>query len=80
MAYGVPVISTETGGIPELLTGGCGMLVPAANPEALAEGIKRVLSDGELRNSLAAAGRRRVEEEYAVEKIVDELERRIEAA
>jgi colanic acid/amylovoran biosynthesis glycosyltransferase len=80
MAYGVPVISTETGGTPELLAGGCGVLVPAANPEALAEGIERVLSDGELRHSLSTQGRRRVEEEYAVEKIVDELERRIEAA
>lgn len=78
MAHRVPVISTETGGIPELLAGGCGMLVPAANPEELARSIQRVLSDGELRDSLSVAGRRRVEEEYAVEKVVDELERRIE--
>jgi colanic acid/amylovoran biosynthesis glycosyltransferase len=80
MAHRVPVISTEAGGTPELLAGGCGMLVPPANPEALAVSIERVLSDGELRHSLAAAGRRRFEEEYAVEKIVDELERRIEAS
>ena len=78
MAHGVPVISTEAGGTPELLAGGCGMLVPPASPEALAGSIERVLSDGELRRTLCAAGRRRFEEEYAVEKIVDELERRIE--
>ena len=78
IAHGVPVISTETGGIPELLAGGCGILVPAGNPEALAGSIERVLSDGELRHTLSGEGRRRVEEEYAVEKIVDELERHIE--
>jgi glycosyltransferase involved in cell wall biosynthesis len=78
MAYRVPVISTETGGIPELLAGGCGMLVPPVNPEALAESIERVLSDDELRRTLSANGRRRVEEEYAAEMIVDELERHIE--
>jgi colanic acid/amylovoran biosynthesis glycosyltransferase len=79
MAHGVPVISTEAGGTPELLAGGCGMLVPPANPEALAGSIERVFSDSELRHALCAAGRRRFEEEYAVEKTVDELERRIEA-
>lgn len=80
MAHRVPVISTETGGTPELLAGGCGMLVPPANPEALAGSIEKVLSDSELRHSLTAAGRRRFEEEYAVEKVVDVLERRIEAS
>jgi glycosyltransferase involved in cell wall biosynthesis len=79
MAHGVPVISTETGGIPELLAGGCGVLVPPANQKALAASIERVLSDSELRRTLSVEGRRRVENEYAVEKIVDELERRIEA-
>lgn len=78
MAHRVPVVSTDTGGIPELLTGGCGVLVPPANPEALAGSIEKVLSDSELRHTLSVEGRRRVEEEYAVEKMVDELERRIE--
>ena len=79
MAHRVPVISTEAGGTPELLAGGCGMLVPAANPEALAGSIERVLLDSELRRTLSVAGRRRVEEEYAVERIVDELEHRMVA-
>jgi glycosyltransferase involved in cell wall biosynthesis len=79
MAHRVPVVSTDTGGIPELLAGGCGMLVPAANPDALARSIERVLSDSELRHTLSVEGRRRVEEEYAVERIVDELERHMEA-
>lgn len=79
MAYGVPVASTETGGIPELLAGGCGMLVPAGNPEALASGIQKVLADDCLRRSFIERGRRRVQDEYAVEAVVDELEHRIES-
>lgn len=79
MAHGVPVISTDTGGIPELLGGGCGMLVSPSDPDALADGIHRILSDGELRRAFSARGRLRVVREYAVEKVVDELERRIEA-
>ena len=37
MAHGVPVVSTTTGGIPELLADGAGILVPPENPQALAD-------------------------------------------
>lgn len=80
LVHGVPVISAETGSIPELLAGGAGLIVPAAHPEALAGSVERLLSESELRHALSVEGRRRVEEEYAVEKVVDELERRIEGA
>jgi glycosyltransferase involved in cell wall biosynthesis len=36
MARGLPVIATEIGGLPELLGDGTGVLVPAAQPDALA--------------------------------------------
>src|SRR5262249_34363244 len=35
MAAGVPVVSTRCGSIPELVTDGSGLLVPAADPQAL---------------------------------------------
>ena len=41
MAYGIPVISTTTGGTPELLRDGAGILVPSRDPAALAEAIER---------------------------------------
>ena len=54
MARGIPVASTTAGGLGEMLGGGAGMLVPAANPEALADAVARILSDPSLRSTLVA--------------------------
>lgn len=77
MGYGIPVISTHVGGIPELLRDGAGIMVPPADPVALADAIERVMRDGELRRQLSTAGRRRVEEEFSVERVVSELLQRM---
>jgi len=62
MALGVPVLATNcSGGVQEsLLDGACGVLVPAGDVTAIAQGLDRLLGDGELRARLAAAGERRV--------------------
>ena len=73
MSLGVPVLSTSTGGIPELLCDGAGIMVPPEDPLALADAIEQVLSDPELRKRLAKAGRQRVEEEFSVKAAVDKL-------
>jgi glycosyltransferase involved in cell wall biosynthesis len=54
MARGIPVASTTAGGLGEMLGGGAGLLVPPANPEALADAIARILSDPALRAALVA--------------------------
>jgi glycosyltransferase involved in cell wall biosynthesis len=65
MAAGVPVVSTNISGIPELIVDGeCGLLVEPANEEALAAAIRRVLEDPGLAARLALAGRRKVENEF----------------
>ena len=79
MAYGVPVISTIVGGTPELLEEGAGLLVPPEDPLALADAIERLVRDPELRKQLGETGRRRVEDSFAVEKVVAELVRRFGA-
>jgi glycosyltransferase involved in cell wall biosynthesis len=76
MAYGVPAIATRTGGLPELLGGGAGVLVPAADADALADALERVLGSAPLRAELARAGRRRIEDEFDVAAITLELARR----
>jgi glycosyltransferase involved in cell wall biosynthesis len=53
MAAGRPVVATAVGGTPELL-GERGILVPPADPAALAEGLQRVLGD---RDTAVALGR-----------------------
>ena len=73
MSRNVPVISTETGGIPELLRDGAGLLVPERNSEALADAIESLISDNALYKKIATAGRRRVEESFAVTTTTREL-------
>lgn len=73
MSCQVPVISTATGGIPELLDGGAGVLVPPMDPAALAEAIERLTTDPALRRQLAEAGRQRVQERFNLEQVVTEL-------
>ncbi|MGC9665571.1 glycosyltransferase [Planosporangium sp. 12N6] len=52
MAAGTPVVATTVGGTPELLRGR-GVLVPSADPQALADGLYTVLSDREYAGRLA---------------------------
>jgi glycosyltransferase involved in cell wall biosynthesis len=78
MAHGVPTIATRTGGSPELLGGGAGLLVPQAEPDALAEALARILGSAALRSELGGAGRRRVAEEFEVVAITRELVRRFD--
>ncbi len=58
MAAGLAVISTDVGGIPELVTDSInGLLVPAEDAAALAAALDRVELDPELRARLASGGR-----------------------
>jgi glycosyltransferase involved in cell wall biosynthesis len=78
MAAGVPVLSTASGAIPELVTEGSGLLVPPADAPALAAALER-LRDPELRRQLSAAGRERVETEFDVDRIAAQLAERFAA-
>ena len=80
MSCRVPVVSTTTGGIPELFEGvGEALLVPPRDPAALAEAIERLTRDHALRRRLAESGRRRVEQSFAIEQVVADLVKRFEA-
>jgi glycosyltransferase involved in cell wall biosynthesis len=69
MACGLPIVATHVGGIPECITDGVeGLLVPPANPESLALALWNVLENGQLREQLAQAGRRRITEQFSRER------------
>ena len=69
MATGVPVVSTEVGGMAEVITDGVdGWLVPAGRPVHLAAAIAGALDDPVRRAAVGAAGRRRVEDGFGLER------------
>lgn len=57
LARGLPVVSTTTGAIPELVGPDAGVLVPPGEVAALAEALSRVISDADLRARLATGAR-----------------------
>jgi glycosyltransferase involved in cell wall biosynthesis len=59
LAAGVPVVATRVGGAAEIITDGVnGLLVPPANPAALADALRRVLSlDAAAREQMQQAAR-----------------------
>jgi len=72
MAAGVPIISTNTSSIPEIITDGeTGLLVPPENPEALAEKILYAINHPAEMGAIAQAGRKRIKENFTWEKIAE---------
>jgi glycosyltransferase involved in cell wall biosynthesis len=58
MAYGCPIVSTNVGGIHELITDGVnGFLCPPENPQCLADKIRMLLDDLALRQNLSKSAR-----------------------
>ena len=74
MACGLPVVPTENGGIPELLEGEAGLIVPEYDVEALTAAMARLMDDVVLHAAVIAKARQRIESEYDLKVIVDRLE------
>jgi len=73
MAYGIPVISTNTGGIPELLSNGAGIIVEEKSSEQLAEAILKIMRNKEFKKELTERGYQKIQEEFNIEKNVKTL-------
>jgi L-malate glycosyltransferase len=68
MACGVPSMATSVGGIPDILEHDHnGLLFPAADDDALEEGLVRLLSDPALARRLAKAGRATVIRKFSID-------------
>jgi len=58
MAHGIPIVASDVGGIPDLVTHGKnGFLVPPKNPEELAKHIQILIEDEEKRKKMGEAGK-----------------------
>jgi len=53
---GVPVVTVDLGGAPEIVSSDCGRLVPARDRAALADALRELIQNAELRRRLAANG------------------------
>jgi len=68
MAWGVPVVATSVGGIPEMVTHGeTALLVPPSQAELMASAIDLLLSNANLAGNLARQARAMVEKSYSPE-------------
>lgn len=75
MAWGLPIVATNIFGIPEQVRDGQdALLVPPENPPALANALRRLLQDNALRATLAGNARRRVEEYFNLDRMIDQYE------
>lgn len=66
MAHGLCVVASDTGGIPDLIDDGCGVLVPVGDVAALAAALRRVVSDDKARRSLGGKALQRIRDEFDV--------------
>ena len=74
MAAGKPVVATAIPGTDEaVLHGRTGLLVPPADPQALAGAIRDVLSDPTLARRLGEAGRERVRRHFSAGRMVERV-------
>jgi len=80
MAAGCSVVATGVGGIPELLEHErTGLIVSPADPEAIAEGLLRLIRDEALRERLGEAARAEASRRFDVRHTVRAFERRYAA-
>jgi colanic acid/amylovoran biosynthesis glycosyltransferase len=74
MAMEIPCVSTYITGIPELIRDSIdGLLVAPSDEQSLADAIRRLMEDPNLRRKLGQAGRVRVMEKYNLRKNVGKL-------
>lgn len=75
MACGVPVVSSNAGGLPELVVDGeTGFLCPLGDVEAMTEATARLLTDDALQAQMAAASAARAADEFGLDRVIPRYE------
>lgn len=70
MAAGTPVIASAVGAIPQMLTGGAGVVVPARDIAALANALEELICSQTRRENMARKAYERVVTEYSAEVVI----------
>jgi glycosyltransferase involved in cell wall biosynthesis len=75
MAAGKPVVATNGGGVPEIVTDGVtGLLVPMGDANALADAVCTLLADPVRAREMGRLGRERVLDRFTIEASVEALQ------
>ncbi len=75
MAAGLPVIASRCGGPEEIIeTEKTGLLVDVGSPEALAEGVKRLVAEPDFTAKIAEQGRAAARADYDIEVMLNRYE------
>lgn len=77
MACSVPVISTNVGGISEVVSEGSGLLIPPRDENSLEKTIEKLVVDGSFGRKMGLRGREWVIEKFSWDNIADTFERYI---
>lgn len=75
MASGLSIVATNVGALPEIITEKeNGLLVPPANPEALAQAINKLLIDNDLREKIKLKNQEKIKQ-YSLESTVTQIKK-----
>jgi len=81
MSLGLPVVATNIGGsLDQVVEGVTGLLVPPADPAALADGIARLMADPALCQRMGVAAAERIRTKFTAEEMARKIERLFSAA
>ena len=81
LAAGVPVVATQIAGVGELVENGVsGYLVPPGDAESLADQIRSLVANPELRSRMGSAGRAKVFQDFNIHHEVARLHRLMQNA
>ncbi len=76
MSAGLPVIATDVEGVHEIIENKKnGLLVPPADPVALANAILELIKDRKIQNQIALTGKKLVEEKYSIDRMGSNYEK-----
>lgn len=80
MACGVPIVATNVGQIPQVVTPDFGRLINPKDPTALADALESLLTDPDLHQRAASAARTEAERSYGLTATVDSIDTAIRSA
>jgi polysaccharide biosynthesis protein PelF len=74
MSCGIPVVSTDVGGVAEALNADCGILCKPKNHQEIGEAVIKLLQNSELRAEMGIKSRERVESFFTIDKFISQYQ------